>query len=99
MYEEACLAASQLPGLDGADAGNYAVSALAQRHGLHLANATERVSLVEASPEVAVQLGVAPQTPLLRLDRVVFAMDGRPVEWWVGLCHLPEDIAYLGDMQ
>lgn len=98
MYEEACLAASRLPGLEGADVGNYSISALAQRCGVHLANANERVTLAKASPEVAGQLGIAPQTPLLKLDRVVSAMSGLPVEWRVALCHLPEGIAYLDEM-
>ena len=98
MYEQACLAASRFPGIEGADVGSYSISALAQRYGVHLAKASERVSLAEASPEVARWLAVALQTPLLKLDRLVFAMSGQPVEWRVGLCHLPEDTAYLGEM-
>ena len=49
MHEEAALAVGRFPGLDGADAGNYRISALAQRHGIHLAKASERVTLEEAT--------------------------------------------------
>jgi GntR family transcriptional regulator len=30
-------------------------------------------------------------TPVLRLDRLVLAIDGRPVEWRVATCHLGEE--------
>ena len=98
MHEEACLAASRFPGLEGADVGSYSISALAQQHGVHLARASERLTLEEASPEAAGRLAVAPSTPLLKVDRVVFAMSGQPVEWRVGLCHLDDDTAYLAEM-
>jgi GntR family transcriptional regulator len=31
---------------------------------------------------------VANGTPLLRIERVTFTIDERPVEWRVSLCHL-----------
>jgi hypothetical protein len=33
----------------------------------------------------------------MTLDRVVFALDGRPVEWRVGYCHLVDEY-YAAEM-
>jgi len=98
MYEEAALAADRFPGLGGAEIGTYRITALAQRHGVHLAQGLERVMLAQATPEIARLLEVASFTPLLQLDRVVLAMTGEPVEWRVGFCHLDEHETYFGEM-
>jgi GntR family transcriptional regulator len=98
MHEEASLAVSRFPGLDGGDAGNYRMSALAQRHGIHLVKASERVTLEEAAPQTAKQLDVEARTRLLKLDRVIYATGGHPVEWRVAVCSLVEDMLYLAEM-
>jgi GntR family transcriptional regulator len=98
MYEEVSLAISRFPGLAGADAGNYRISALAQRHGIHLAKASERLTLEEATSQAVRQLATEPHTRLLKLDRVVYAVDGHPVEWRVALCSLKEDLLYRAEM-
>jgi GntR family transcriptional regulator len=41
---------------------------------------------VEAPAEAARLLGIEPGGPLLEVDRVAFALDGRPAEWRVSLC-------------
>jgi GntR family transcriptional regulator len=69
---------------------------LAQRFGLVLGPATERVSVAIASKAVADKLAVAAGTPLLKLDRQVLAIDGSPVHWRVAYCHL-EDETYLAE--
>jgi GntR family transcriptional regulator len=98
MYEEACLALARFPGLEGADTGNYRISGLAQQHGIHLGRACEKVTQQEASAQAAELLEIEEGTPLLKLDRTVFTMDGLPVEWRVGLC-LPRDgVAYAAEM-
>lgn len=62
--------------------------ALAERCGLHLAQACERVSLAESGCEVAYLLSVEPGKALLRLDRVICARHDLAVEWRIGLCKL-----------
>jgi GntR family transcriptional regulator len=57
---------------------------------LPLGKAEERASVDEALPEVAEALAVPFRSPVLALDRVVFALDGRPVEWRMGWCRLPK---------
>jgi GntR family transcriptional regulator len=99
MYEEASLALARLPGLDAADIGNYRLLALAQRSGVRLAWANEQVSMAKATPPVAKLLDVRLGSPLLKLDRVVFTDDEQPVEWRLGLCHLPGAAAYAASMK
>jgi GntR family transcriptional regulator len=99
MYEEASLALPRLPGLDAAGVGNYRLTALAQRCGVHLASAQEEVRIARATPAVAGHLAVESGTPLLRLDRVILADDEQPIEWRASLCHLPQKAAYLALMK
>jgi GntR family transcriptional regulator len=44
------------------------------------------LSAEHASPEDAKLLGVAEATPLLKIDRMAYALDGSLVEWRVSLC-------------
>ena len=70
---------------------------LAQEYGILLGKAEERVSLSGASTAVAQKLGVAAGSPVMVLDRVVLALDGRPIEWRMGWCHLA-DRYYMAEM-
>jgi len=98
MYEEVALAMGRFPGLSAPDAGGLRISALAQRHGIHLARALEGVALEQATARVAERLGVAARAPLLRLDRTIWAANGHPVEWRVALCSLEAGLHYVADM-
>ena len=98
MHEEVALAVGRFPGLEGEDTGIYRISALAQRHGIHLAKASELVALEEAAPQIAKRLGVKARTQLLKLDRVIYAAGGLPVEWRVALCSLTGDMLYFADI-
>jgi DNA-binding GntR family transcriptional regulator len=89
MYETACLAVSRIPGLGDEDVGNYDIVELASRHGLALGPTHERATVAEASAEEARRLGIARHMPVLQLDRVIFAEGGLPIEWRLGVCHLP----------
>jgi GntR family transcriptional regulator len=73
------------------------VIVLAQEFGILLGKAQERVSLGEASEVVAQHLGVAAGSPVMILDRVVLALDGCPIEWRMGWCHLA-DRYYMAEM-
>jgi GntR family transcriptional regulator len=89
MVEEVSLPASMFPGLSVQDFASRIVL-LAQRYGVLLGKAEERLSIGAASPEVAETLKIAPETPLMVLDRLVYALDGRPVEWRVGRGHFTD---------
>lgn len=70
----------------------YSVSAAARMSGVLLGRAEERIAIESATAPFAELLQVAPGTPLLALDRVVFAIDGRPVEWRQSRCHLGDNV-------
>jgi DNA-binding GntR family transcriptional regulator len=99
MYEEASLALGRFPGLDAEGICNYRLLPLAQRYGLHLGLARERVTLTEASATVAKRLAIDTGAPVLNLDRVVFASAGWPVEWRAGHVYLPDKATYTALMK
>ena len=81
--EEVVLALERFPGLaaNGGDVPD--LIELAQRHGISLGRATERISIVQATKDVASRLRVGAGTDVLKLNRIVETADGEPVEWRV----------------
>jgi DNA-binding GntR family transcriptional regulator len=67
--------------VDGGDVPD--IVELAQRHGLSLGHASERLVIVHASRDVASHLRIAPGADVLKLNRIVETEDGEPVEWRV----------------
>lgn len=66
-----------------------------QKHfGVTVARGDERVVAVAAGVHEAKALGVDVGTPLLKLDRLMYDIDGNVIEWRVSFCHL--DNAYYG---
>lgn len=57
-------------------------------YGVHVTHTEERITATAADPVCAADLGIAAGTPLIRIERTAFTLDGRPVEWRVSLCHL-----------
>jgi GntR family transcriptional regulator len=55
-------------------------------YGVTVARAVERLKAVAASPAEARALGVAAGAPLLEIDRIAYALDGRAVEWRRSRC-------------
>ena len=81
--EEVVLALELFPGLAASGGDVPDIVELAQRHGLSLGHASERLVIVHASRDVASHLRIAPGTDVLRLNRIVETADGEPVEWRV----------------
>jgi GntR family transcriptional regulator len=98
MHERSVLAIGRFRGMREEEAGNYRISALAQQHGVQLARASERVTVEKPAPEIAKRLGVAPDTWLLKLDRILHTSSDGSVEWREALCALGEDLLYLAEM-
>lgn len=67
------------------------------RYGVTVARAEERLKAVAARKAEADALDIAPGTPLLAIDRIAFAIDGRPVELRRSLC-LTDRHHYLADL-
>jgi GntR family transcriptional regulator len=97
LVEEASLPAELFPRLPQRRGVADRIIILAQEYGLLLGKAAERVCLGQASPNVAQTLGIAAGAPIMVLDRVVMALDGRPIEWRMGYCHLV-DKYYMAEM-
>jgi GntR family transcriptional regulator len=57
-------------------------------YGVLVTRTDDRLSAVAADTATGAALGIAPGTPLLRISRVAFGLDDKPVEWRVSLCHL-----------
>ncbi len=70
----------------------------ANRFGVAVARASERLKAVAAGPAEASSLGVPEGTPLLLVDRLAAAIDGRPVEWRLSSCRT-DDLHYLSDLK
>jgi len=81
--EEVVLALERFRGLaaNGGDVPD--IVELAQRHGLSLGHASERVAIVDATRDVASHLQLAPGANVLKSNRIVETADGDPVEWLV----------------
>ena len=81
--EEAVLPLDRFPGLiaDGGDIPD--IIELGKRHGVSVGRASERISIVSATKDVASYFGITPGANVLKLDRVVETIDGEPIEWLV----------------
>jgi GntR family transcriptional regulator len=87
IYEAISVPAVLFPDLEGmGELPNTLYAFYESRYGVTIVRAEERLRAVEAPAEAARLLGLKPGGPLLEIDRVAFALDGRPAEWRVSLC-------------
>jgi GntR family transcriptional regulator len=59
------------------------IAELAQRYGLCLGRASERINFIPAPSRVAQHLGIVEGTGIVKLERITETTDGEPVEWRV----------------
>jgi GntR family transcriptional regulator len=88
MIEKASMPAALFPGLEQQGILSEQVAVLARHFGVLLGGGSERIATERASGEVSAALGVAEGAAVVVLDRVILALDGRPVEWRMGWCNL-----------
>lgn len=87
IYETISVPEALFPGLGGDGVlPNTLYDLYEGRYGITIVRAEERLRAVEAPDQAAVLLGLEPGAPLLEIDRVAFALDGRAAEWRVSLC-------------
>jgi GntR family transcriptional regulator len=98
MVEESTVPQSRFPGLAQESDVSSSIVVLAQRFGMFLARAQERISVEPADSETASALKVEKGTPLLKLDSVVYSIDGLPIAWRVARCNLGDNY-YMTDIQ
>jgi GntR family transcriptional regulator len=88
MLEEATLPAALFPGMHERGEVHEDIGVLAREYGILLGRAEERISVAVPSPGMAARLGVPSGAQVMALDRVIFMLDGPPVEWRTAHCHL-----------
>ena len=66
-------------------------------YGVSISVAKEELRAVLANKKDAKALELSPGTPLLQIDRIAVALDGRPVEWRVSRCDT-RDVVYAIDI-
>lgn len=79
VYREAHVPQRLMP--DAGAGETWDVFDAAKRQGFHLGRVAEKLYLKRAGQAVAMALGVEEATYLLVVDRVIFGLDGKPVEW------------------
>lgn len=92
MVEHVALPDSLFPGLSELRDVPHRITLLAQQFNLLLGRAEEQVRVAKADDEIAKELQIATDTPILSLDRVVYTLDGRPVEWRQAKCHFGDEV-------
>ena len=92
MVEDVSLPDSLFPGLAEQKEIAHRITLLAQQFGVLLGRAEEQVRITLADEQTAQELAVAKRTPVLQLDRVVYTLDGRPVEWRLAKCNFGDEV-------
>jgi GntR family transcriptional regulator len=90
MVERAVVPAALFPKLEANIEAASRIITLAQQYGVLLGKAEERLSIGKAAHPVTEVIDVPLGTPVMVLDRIVHALDGRPIEWRMGWCHLAD---------
>jgi GntR family transcriptional regulator len=98
VLERICLPATMFPGLEARETPNNLYELYAAEFGVTIGRASEKLKAVAATTREAEHLGVKVGDPLLQIDRVAFALDGRIVEWRVSLCRT-QSMHYLSELR
>ena len=88
---------ARFPGLAQENDISPSIVVLAHHYGVLLGRAEEKLGVAAAKGAITNALRVPEGTPLLTLDCIVYAIDGRPIEWRVARCHL-RDNHYFAEM-
>ncbi len=89
IRETIVLPEALFPGLlDRPELANTLYDMFQKEYGVLVMRTDDRLSAVAADADTAAALAIPPGSPLLRIDRIAFALDDTPVEWRVSLCHL-----------
>ncbi|WP_342358496.1 GntR family transcriptional regulator [Terrarubrum flagellatum] len=88
---------SVFPGLEHGEIPNNIYGLYADRFGVTIARAQEKLKAVMLNAKDAEWLAVERGVAALQIDRLAIALDGRPVEWRVSLC-LTDEFHYISDL-
>ncbi len=98
VVEKIILPASLFPGIDKQQALPNTLYSLYQGvYGISISVAREELRAILSNKRDARALLLEPGTPLLQIDRIAVALDGKPVEWRISRCDT-RDIVYAIDL-
>jgi GntR family transcriptional regulator len=98
LLEDVVLPAELFPCLlDGREIAQN-IGTLAKQYGILLGRAQERISVCAPPHDIAQVIGAPPSKEMLRLDRIVETLDGRPAEWRIAYCRADAGY-YLAEMK
>jgi GntR family transcriptional regulator len=86
IIENICLPLDLFDGLQQKDIPNNLYHLFADSYGVTISGGDESLKAVAAPVDIAQALGVAAGSPLLLVDRIAIAVDGRAVEWRRSYC-------------
>ena len=98
LHERIAAPAALFPGLAGLVLPNTLYALYANRFGITIARADERLKAVALGAREAALLAVPADRPALAIDRTAIDLDGRAVEWRVSVC-LTESLHYRSDLR
>ena len=97
ILESISIPAALFPGLAAMELPNTLYSLYANRFGITIATATERLKAITLDAGQATLLGKEEGRPALAIDRIAIDLEDRPVEWRVSVC-LTETFHYFSDL-
>jgi GntR family transcriptional regulator len=98
VFERAIVPVDRFPDLDQLDPiPNNVYALFSSRYGITVQRASERLKAVLANAEDVKRIGCPRNAPLLRIDRIAYALDGSPIEWRISHC-LTEHYSYQSDL-
>jgi GntR family transcriptional regulator len=98
ILERIHLPAALFPGLEKRELPNNLYELYAAGYGVTIGRASEQLKAVAASATESAALNVPVGSPLLRIDRLAYALDGRRVERRISLCRT-ETLHYWSDLR
>ncbi|HKH95475.1 MAG TPA: GntR family transcriptional regulator, partial [Beijerinckiaceae bacterium] len=98
IAERIVVPAALFPGIAERELPNNLYELYAAQFGVVVGRASEKLRAVPAAAREAELLGVAAGTPLLRVDRTAFSIDGKLAEWRVSWCRT-ERVHYVSDLR
>jgi GntR family transcriptional regulator len=98
IFERIHLPQALFPGMEAREFPNNLYEFYAAEFGITVARASERLKAVAAGGREAELLKIPSGTPLLRLDRLAYAIDGNCVEWRIAVCRT-EQVHYHHDLR
>ncbi|MDQ8729179.1 GntR family transcriptional regulator [Bradyrhizobium sp. LHD-71] len=98
MLEDIVMPTKLFPRLATHFDASQRLSVLAQQYGVSLGGGEERVTASGVAPDVADALEVEPATTVMRLDRVIYTLEGKPAVWRLGQCPIVGGRHYLAKL-